>query len=50
MGCIRMLVSLLVCCFSGVRLVQQSHGFGKKKNQDYQFYGTVMWVKQYLLE
>ena len=28
----------------------EGHGFGKKKNQDYQFYATVMFVKQYLLK
>jgi dipeptidyl aminopeptidase/acylaminoacyl peptidase len=27
----------------------EGHGFRKKKNQDYQFYATVMFVKQYLL-
>jgi dipeptidyl aminopeptidase/acylaminoacyl peptidase len=28
----------------------EGHGFAKKKNQDYQFYATVMFVKQYLLQ
>jgi dipeptidyl aminopeptidase/acylaminoacyl peptidase len=28
----------------------EGHGFRKKKNQDYQFYATVMFVKQYLLQ
>jgi dipeptidyl aminopeptidase/acylaminoacyl peptidase len=28
----------------------EGHGFGKKKNQDYQFYSTVMFVKEYLLK
>ena len=27
----------------------EGHGYRKKKNQDYQFYATVMFVKQYLL-
>ncbi len=27
----------------------EGHGFGKKKNRDYQFYATVMFMKQYLL-
>ena len=27
----------------------EGHGFRKKKNQDYQFYATVMFMKQYLL-
>ena len=27
----------------------EGHGFHKKKNQDFQFYATVMFVKQYLL-
>ena len=27
----------------------EGHGFRKKKNQDYQFYSTVMFVRQYLL-
>jgi dipeptidyl aminopeptidase/acylaminoacyl peptidase len=27
----------------------EGHGFRKKKNQDYQFYATVMFVKQYLV-
>lgn len=27
----------------------EGHGFRKKKNQDFQFYATVMFVKQYLL-
>ena len=28
----------------------EGHGFAKKKNQDYQFYATVMFVKEYLLK
>jgi dipeptidyl aminopeptidase/acylaminoacyl peptidase len=28
----------------------EGHGFGKKKNQDYQFCATVMFVKEYLLK
>jgi len=28
----------------------EGHGFAKKKNQDYQFYSTVMFVKEYLLK
>jgi dipeptidyl aminopeptidase/acylaminoacyl peptidase len=28
----------------------EGHGFQKKKNRDYQFYATVMFVKQYLLQ
>jgi dipeptidyl aminopeptidase/acylaminoacyl peptidase len=28
----------------------EGHGFIKKKNQDYQFYATVMFVKKYLLK
>ncbi|MGA8763495.1 MAG: S9 family peptidase [Candidatus Sulfotelmatobacter sp.] len=28
----------------------EGHGFGKKKNLDFQFYATVMFVKQYLLQ
>jgi dipeptidyl aminopeptidase/acylaminoacyl peptidase len=28
----------------------EGHGFAKKKNQDFQFYATVMFVKQYLLK
>jgi dipeptidyl aminopeptidase/acylaminoacyl peptidase len=28
----------------------EGHGFGKKKNQDYQFDATVMFVKEYLLK
>ena len=28
----------------------EGHGFGKKKNQDFQFYAMVMFVKQYLLK
>jgi dipeptidyl aminopeptidase/acylaminoacyl peptidase len=28
----------------------EGHGFGKKKNRDYQFYATVVFVKQYLLK
>jgi dipeptidyl aminopeptidase/acylaminoacyl peptidase len=27
----------------------EGHGYRKKKNQDYQFYATVMFVKQYLV-
>jgi dipeptidyl aminopeptidase/acylaminoacyl peptidase len=27
----------------------EGHGFNKKNNQDYQFYATVAFVKQYLL-
>ena len=27
----------------------EGHGFAKKKNQDYQFYSTVMFMKKYLL-
>lgn len=28
----------------------EGHGFGKKKNSDYQFYATTMFVKEYLLK
>ncbi|MBI5474133.1 MAG: S9 family peptidase [Ignavibacteriae bacterium] len=28
----------------------EGHGFAKKKNQDYQFYATVMFMKEYLLK
>jgi dipeptidyl aminopeptidase/acylaminoacyl peptidase len=28
----------------------EGHGFAKKKNVDFQFYATVMFVKQYLLD
>jgi dipeptidyl aminopeptidase/acylaminoacyl peptidase len=28
----------------------EGHGFAKKQNQDFQFYATVMFVKQYLLK
>jgi dipeptidyl aminopeptidase/acylaminoacyl peptidase len=28
----------------------EGHGFGKKKNRDYQFYATVEFVKEYLLQ
>ena len=28
----------------------EGHGFAKKKNQDYQFYAAVMFVKEYLLK
>jgi dipeptidyl aminopeptidase/acylaminoacyl peptidase len=28
----------------------EGHGFAKKKNQDYQFYATVMFVREYLLK
>jgi len=27
----------------------EGHGFAKKKNQDFEFYATVMFVKKYLL-
>ncbi len=27
----------------------EGHGYAKKKNQDFQFYATVMFVRQYLL-
>ena len=27
----------------------EGHGFGKKKNRDYEFYSTVMFIQQYLL-
>ena len=27
----------------------EGHGFGKKRNRDYQFYATVMFIKQHLL-
>jgi len=30
--------------------LNEGHAFGKKKNQDYQFYATVMFVKAYLLK
>jgi dipeptidyl aminopeptidase/acylaminoacyl peptidase len=28
----------------------EGHGFAKKKNRDYQFYATVVFVKEYLLK
>ncbi len=28
----------------------EGHGFGKKKNRDYQFYAMVMFIKEYLLK
>ena len=28
----------------------EGHGFAKKKNQDFQFYATVMFVREYLLK
>lgn len=28
----------------------EGHGFAKKKNQDFQFYATVMFIKEYLLK
>jgi dipeptidyl aminopeptidase/acylaminoacyl peptidase len=28
----------------------EGHGFSKKKNQDFQFYATIMFVKKYLLK
>jgi dipeptidyl aminopeptidase/acylaminoacyl peptidase len=28
----------------------EGHGFAKKQNQDYEFYATVMFVKEYLLK
>jgi len=28
----------------------EGHGFAKKKNRDYQFYATIMFVKEYLLK
>ena len=28
----------------------EGHGFRKKKNRDFQFYATVMFVKQFLLK
>jgi dipeptidyl aminopeptidase/acylaminoacyl peptidase len=28
----------------------EGHGFGKKRNQDFQFYATVMFIKEYLLK
>jgi len=27
----------------------EGHGYAKKKNQDFQFYATVMFVRQFLL-
>ncbi|HKD90589.1 MAG TPA: hypothetical protein VKB56_01765 [Terriglobales bacterium] len=27
----------------------EGHGYSKKKNQDFQFYATVMFVKKFLL-
>ena len=28
----------------------EGHGFAKKKNRDYQFYATIMFVKEFLLK
>jgi dipeptidyl aminopeptidase/acylaminoacyl peptidase len=28
----------------------EGHGFSKKRNVDYQFYATVMFVKKFLIE
>jgi len=28
----------------------EGHGFAKKKNADYQFYSTVMFMQEYLLK
>jgi len=28
----------------------EGHGFTKKKNQDFQFYATVMFIQEYLLK
>ncbi|MBV9437134.1 MAG: hypothetical protein JOZ44_13830 [Acidobacteria bacterium] len=28
----------------------EGHGFSKKKNQDFQFYASIMFVKTYLLK
>jgi len=28
----------------------EGHGFAKKKNQDFQFYATVMFIREYLLK
>jgi hypothetical protein len=28
----------------------EGHGFSKNKNQDFQFYTTIMFVKQFLLK
>jgi dipeptidyl aminopeptidase/acylaminoacyl peptidase len=28
----------------------EGHGFNKKKNQDFQFYATVMFMREYLLK
>ena len=28
----------------------EGHGFGKKKNQDFQFYATVAFMRKYLLD
>ena len=28
----------------------EGHGFAKKRNQDFQFYATVLFVKKYLLQ
>ena len=33
-----------------VRGADEGHGFRKKKNLDFQFYATVMFMKQYLLK
>ena len=27
----------------------EGHGYAKKKNQDFQFYSTIMFVRQFLL-
>jgi dipeptidyl aminopeptidase/acylaminoacyl peptidase len=28
----------------------EGHGFGKKNNQDYQFYSTIMFVREFLMK
>jgi len=28
----------------------EGHGFAKKRNQDFQFYATVMFIKEFLLK
>jgi dipeptidyl aminopeptidase/acylaminoacyl peptidase len=28
----------------------EGHGFGKKRNQDFQFYATVMFVREFLMK
>jgi dipeptidyl aminopeptidase/acylaminoacyl peptidase len=28
----------------------EGHGFGKKKNRDFQFYATVLFIQEYLLK